>query len=89
MAHELGVDKVNIGLAMKIETREKLMVKFAKPGETFNRMLGRICESMVTDVKLSKAKVDEIEARIAANVKARQEKRLAEKRKNRLAKYTP
>lgn len=80
MAHELGIDKVNIGLAMHIMTREKMKSKYCKPGETFNGMMNRVCEELTKDVKLSKSQIDEIDKKIAENYKRRMEKREKEKR---------
>lgn len=75
MAHELAIDKTNIGLAMKYETREKMMLKFAKPGEKFNAMLGRVCEELTADTCLPKETLDKIERLVRANAAKREKKR--------------
>lgn len=80
MAHELGIDKINIGLAMHIETREKMKVKYCKPGETFNAMMNRVCDDMTKDVILTQEMIKEIDEKIAENYKRRMEKREKEKR---------
>lgn len=80
MAHELGIDKVNIGLAMPMVTRAKMKVKYCKPGETFNAMMNRVCEELTKDVKLSKDEMEEIDKKMAENYQRRMAKREQEKR---------
>lgn len=80
MAHELAVDKCNTGLTMLYETREKMMLKFARPGEKFNAMMGRVCEDLTKDVHLPKPVLDRIARQIAENAKRREIKRSLERK---------
>ena len=67
MAFELRTDKFCSGIAFTYELKEKLMLKFAKPGEKFPAVVRRVCEGLVKDVKLPKSVMDEINLKIAAN----------------------
>lgn len=76
MAHELSVDMVNSGLAIKIETKEKMMYKFARPGDSFNGMLRRVCEDLTKDVVLPQESLDRVARQIEDNLWKRKHKRL-------------
>lgn len=73
MSRELRIDKFCTGVAFTYETKEKLMLKYALPGEKFPAVVRRLCEGLVKDVKLPKSITDEIERKKRANL----DKRLA------------
>lgn len=80
MAKELRIDKFCTGIAFTYETREKMMVKYAKDGEKFPTVVRRVCDGLVKNVKLPKAVIEEIDRKIKANY----DKRMSERAKKAL-----
>lgn len=71
MARELRTDKFCTGIAFTYETRERMMIKYAKPGEKFPSVVRRICEELVEGVAIPKKVKDAIDAAIKANYEKR------------------
>lgn len=82
MAKELRTDKFCTGIAFTYETKERLMIKYAKPGEKFPSVVRRVCDELVKDVKLPKPIRDAISRQIAENYAKRMTAR-AEKARRR------
>ena len=75
MAKELRVDKFCTGIAFTYELKEKLMLKFSKPGESFPAVVRRVCEKLVKNVKLPKSVVEEIDRKTSENYRKRMARR--------------